>query len=156
MLVNSQGARQIGTDEVIDLTEGWSPRDPYPLRLDKLSLESLSKVSFLFGGVGDGMSFPDRIYLHSSDMFLLGRHVLGTLSGLHVAYKKLPKAKRSRFHAHLTLLDIHDATIARDLTVLMLLHWLNNTTDVIERAEIRATLMYTFCGVAMPGYCYDR
>ena len=65
-------------------------------------------------------------------------------------------AKQSQFHAHLTLLDFHDATIARDLCVLMLLHWLNNTTDTIEQAEIKATLMYTFCGVAMPDYCYDR
>ena len=45
---------QIGTDDIIDLTEGWSPRDRFPLDFDKLSPNTLSQVSFLFGGVGDG------------------------------------------------------------------------------------------------------
>ena len=45
---------QIGTDDIIDLTEGWSPRDRFPLDFDKLSPNTLSRVSFLFGGVGDG------------------------------------------------------------------------------------------------------
>ncbi|KAI0719792.1 hypothetical protein C8T65DRAFT_725210 [Cerioporus squamosus] len=64
--------------------------------------------------------------------------------------------KRSRFHAHLTLLDIHDATIARDLCLLMLLHELNKTKDSIDKAELNATLMYMFCGMAMPSYCHER
>ncbi len=85
-----------------------------------------------------------------------GRHVLGTLSGLHLAYKKLAKKKQKRFHAHLTLLDIHDATIARDLSLLMLLHDLNRTKDPMSRVEINATLMYMFTGMAMPSYCHER
>ncbi|KAI0366582.1 hypothetical protein BV20DRAFT_971762 [Pilatotrama ljubarskyi] len=128
----------IGTDEIIDLTEGWGPTEPYPLKLDELPTELLASVSFFFGGVGDG------------------RHALGTIAGVYHAYKKLPKAKQDKFHAHLTLLDIHDATIARDLCVLMLLHQLSEATDSVERAELKATLTYTFCGVAMPDYCADR
>ncbi|TFK84369.1 hypothetical protein K466DRAFT_527474 [Polyporus arcularius HHB13444] len=128
----------IGTDDIIDLTQGWGPHDPHPLDLDKLPPEMLSELSFLFGGVGDG------------------RHVLGTLSGLHLAYKKLTKKKQKRFHAHLTLLDIHDATIARDLCLLMLLHDLNRTKDPMSRVEINATLMYMYTGMAMPSYCHER
>ena len=66
------------------------------------------------------------------------------------------KNKQSKLRVHMTLLDIHDATIARDLCILMLLHQLNSEPDAIGKAEIKATLMYTFCGVVMPAYCYDR
>ncbi|PIL28785.1 hypothetical protein GSI_08829 [Ganoderma sinense ZZ0214-1] len=128
----------MGQDEIIDLTRGWGPRDKYPLDLLKLPESQLSEVAFLFGGVGDG------------------RHVLGTLSGLYEAYKKLPAAKKSKFKAHLTLLDIHDGTMARDLCVLTLLDQLSDASDPIVKAEIQATLMYMFCGAVMPSYCYDR
>ena len=56
----------------------------------------------------------------------------------------------------MTLLDIHDATMARNLCVLMLLHHLNLEADAIARAEIKTTLMYMSCGVAMPRYCHER
>lgn len=44
----------MGTDEVIDLTQGWGPGNRYPFRLDKLPLEFLPNIAFMFGGVGDG------------------------------------------------------------------------------------------------------
>ncbi|KAI0357702.1 hypothetical protein OH77DRAFT_1421794 [Trametes cingulata] len=129
----------IGHDPLIDLTVGWgSSEGDDPLQIDKMPHEKLSKVSFLFGGVGDG------------------RHALATLQGLHQAYKKLPAEKQSAFRTHLTLLDIHPYAIARDLCMLMLLHQLNETTDSVTRAEIKATLMYSFCGAVMPNYCYER
>ncbi|KAI0649800.1 hypothetical protein C8Q79DRAFT_923284 [Trametes meyenii] len=129
----------IGHDAVIDLTVGWGEdRGNDPLNINKFSLEKLSQISFLYGGVGDG------------------RHALGTVAGLYQAYKKLPGSKQSAFHAHLTLLDIHPTAITRDLCMLMLLHELNSATDALARTEIKATLMYCFCGAAMPGYCYDR
>ncbi|KAI0357689.1 hypothetical protein OH77DRAFT_1502792 [Trametes cingulata] len=129
----------IGNDPIIDLLDGWGSRtDPDPLDLNKLPKNCLSEVAFLFGGVGDG------------------RHAFGTLSGLHDAYKALPKAKRVLLHAHLTMLDIHDATIARDLCMLILLDQLITTTDAATRIEIKATLMYMFLAAVMPSYCYDR
>ncbi|KAI0649816.1 hypothetical protein C8Q79DRAFT_997836 [Trametes meyenii] len=128
----------IGTDDIIDLTEGWGPRERYPLNVEKLPVNLLGNVSFMFGGVGDG------------------RHALGTIVGLFEAYKRLPKAKRTKLHTHLTLLDIHDGTIARDLCILLLLDELNNAVSETARLEIKATLMYTFCGAVMPSYCYKR
>ncbi|EIW52006.1 uncharacterized protein TRAVEDRAFT_53988 [Trametes versicolor FP-101664 SS1] len=120
----------IGHDVVIDLTAGWgSDSGNDPLKIDMLPSEKLPHVSFLFGGVGDG---------------------------LYQAYKKLSAKKRSIFHTHLTLLDIHPTAIARDLCMLTLLHELSITTEPIIRAEIKATLMYSFCAAVMPGYCYDR
>ncbi|KAI0672184.1 hypothetical protein C8Q78DRAFT_971990 [Trametes maxima] len=129
----------IGHDPIIDLTAGWGEDSgKNPLNIDRLSSEKLSRISFLYGGVGDG------------------RHALGTVAGLYQAYKKLPGSKKSVFRAHLTLLDIHPTAITRDLCMLMLLHELKNATDPLARAEIKATLMYCFCGAVMPGYCYDR
>ncbi|KAI0672209.1 hypothetical protein C8Q78DRAFT_1188078 [Trametes maxima] len=129
----------IGMDQIIDLTQGWEPQlDPYPLQLDKIPVKKLSTLSFLFGGVGDG------------------RHAFGTLVGLQQAYKKLQNERRSAFHAYLNLLDIHPATIARNLCMLMLMHQLCSESDPVVRVELKATLMYAFLGAVMPGYCYDR
>ena len=84
------------------------------------------------------------------------RHVFGTIVGLNQAYNHLRDASKNHFHAHLTMLDIHDAPIARDLCLLMLLHDLSLESDVTSRAEIKATLLYMYCGAVMPSYCYDR
>ncbi|KAH9916972.1 uncharacterized protein BXZ73DRAFT_80940 [Epithele typhae] len=133
------GFYPIGHDALIDLVDGWGPFAPQsPFKLDQLSLGQLSEIAFLFGGVGDG------------------RHVLSTLCGLHVAYRELDKKKRKKFHAHFTLLDIHGGMLARDISILLLIDQLTRSMSATARAEINATLMYTFCGVVMPSYCYDR
>ena len=82
--------------------------------------------------------------------------MLGTLCGLRKALQNLSPGRKLQFRVHATLLDIHEAIIARDLCMLMLLHDLNNTIDGLERTEIHATLMYTFAGAVMPAYCYNR
>ncbi|KAI0719798.1 hypothetical protein C8T65DRAFT_802334 [Cerioporus squamosus] len=128
----------IGSDDLIDLTVGWGSSKDCPVNFQKLSIEQLGQVAFLFGGVGDA------------------RHVMSTLCGLSSTYSKLPEAKRGVFRAHLTLLDIHAATLARDLCIFLLLDQLNHTSDATAKTEIKATLMYIFCGAVMPPYCYDR
>ncbi len=40
--------------------------------------------------------------------------------------------------------------------MLTLLHELSTTSEPLVRAEIKATLMYSFCAAVMPAYCYDR
>ena len=82
--------------------------------------------------------------------------MLGTLCGLYLAYNKLSDAKQGRLKAHMTMLDIHEAALARDLCILLLLHQLNSTDDASSRTEILATLTYSFCGVVMPPYCDER
>jgi len=85
------------------------------------------------------------------------RHVYGTLIGTHQAFLMLNKVKRAQFHVHMTLLDIHPSALARDLCVMMLLHSLIDTSkSVMERIEIKATIFYTYFGVVLPGYCYER
>ncbi|KAI0357701.1 hypothetical protein OH77DRAFT_1475432 [Trametes cingulata] len=128
----------IGHDDIVDLTMEWgTDQSGEPLDIGKTPAEKLSRLSFLFGGVGDG------------------RHALGTVQGLYDAYKKLSAPNQSAFRAHLTLLDIHPTAIARDLCMLMLLDELIRTTDTFTCLEIKATFMYTFCAAAMPSYCYD-
>ncbi|KAH9916974.1 uncharacterized protein BXZ73DRAFT_105668 [Epithele typhae] len=134
----TQELYDFGHDHVYDLMQGWGADrigPPRPLNIDYLKED---RLAFLYGGVGDG------------------RHVYGTLSGLHATYRSISKARQAKFRAHLTLLDIHEVPLARNLSVLMLLLQLNDTSDKTERAEINATLMYTFAGVIMPPYCHDR
>ncbi|KAI9060048.1 hypothetical protein FKP32DRAFT_1679333 [Trametes sanguinea] len=129
----------IGHDPVIDLTVGFGSdtmRGDGSLNISKLPLERLSQFAFLFGGVG--------------------RHAFGTLAGLFKEYKQLSANRKAAFHAHLTLLDIHPTAIARDLCMLVLLNDFNTAAKSLVRTEIKATLMYMFCGLAMPAYCYDR
>lgn len=90
-----------------------------------------------------------------SDGFL-GRHAFGTISGIFDAYKQLPRARRAAFRTHLTMLDIHDATIARDLCMLILLEDLAHADEPHVRDEIKVTLMYMFLVPIMPNYCYTR
>ena len=55
--------RQIGTDEMISLVDGWGPDDPnVPLHLDEWSPSQLDHpIGLLLGGVGDGKFFPSSL-----------------------------------------------------------------------------------------------
>lgn len=65
--------------------------------------------------------------------------------------------RKKEMRAHITLLDVHFATIARDLIFFMLIDSLvEGEMDEVIRLEIRATLMYVSVGWAMPDYCYTR
>lgn len=89
--------------------------------------------------------------------YLAARHVYGTLIGAHQAFLKLNHSKRSQFHVHMTLLDIHPSALARDLCVLMLLHMLADASrSAVDVIEIKATIFYVYLGVVLPGYCYER
>ncbi|KAI0719797.1 hypothetical protein C8T65DRAFT_826784 [Cerioporus squamosus] len=113
----------LGHDDLKDLTAGWGEQFPQPLDLSKFFVEEMHDIAFLYGGVGDA------------------RHVMASLCGLQKAYSVLPSQKKAAFRAHLTLLDIHEVTIARNLCIFLLIDELNRTNDTTERTEIKATLM---------------
>lgn len=46
---------QISHDNIFSILDGYGSHSRNPLDLNKLPLERLSSLSFLFGGVGDGM-----------------------------------------------------------------------------------------------------
>ena len=88
--------------------------------------------------------------------FTLACHVFGSIIGLHQEYLKLTKAKRDSFKVHITLLDIHPTTLARDLCIFALLEQLLDTPNSKEKeAEIKATIFYAYLGVIMPSYCHQ-
>ncbi|OCH87485.1 hypothetical protein OBBRIDRAFT_837319 [Obba rivulosa] len=130
----------IGMDKIIDMFEGWGPQDKYPIDIDNLPVDRLSQFAFMFGGVGDA------------------RHVFGTIAGSCEAFFLLSEAKRPKLRVHMTLLDIHPATLARDLIMFRLLSYLVSDSDLskLDLWEIHATLMYTYGGVVMPAYCFAR
>lgn len=89
----------------------------------------------------------------------LARHAFGTIIGAHRAFKTLGKHRRSALQIHLTLLDLHPNILARDLCIMMLLHALMNQVEdapPTERLEIKTTIFYTYIGVVLPGYCFER
>ncbi|KAJ6617025.1 hypothetical protein B0H10DRAFT_1914787 [Mycena sp. CBHHK59/15] len=130
----------IGQDPVMSLVDDWGPEHKAPLKLRSMSDKDLSQISLLLGGVGDA------------------RHVYGTLVGLHRAHQKLGQSQRQALRVHITLLDIHPAALTRDICMLLLLEQLMHTPaeSSVTRAEILSALFYTFAGVVMPGYCFDR
>ncbi|KIJ64313.1 hypothetical protein HYDPIDRAFT_112299 [Hydnomerulius pinastri MD-312] len=128
-----------GMDSLMSLVDDWGPKHPDPIKFNTLTNEQLQQLSFMFAGVGDG------------------RHVFSTFVGLGRALKRLAIPKRKHLKVHMTLLDIHSGTIARDLLMLMLLNELiEGQPSEIERAEIMCTLMYVFIGWIMPSYCATR
>jgi len=91
-------------------------------------------------------------------ILLSGRHLLGSLIGLKLAHRSLSKHQKTVVRFHLTALDIHPTTIARDLILLLLLNELvdGQTVAPETKAEIIATYMYAFVGVMTPDYCHKR
>ncbi|SJL14510.1 uncharacterized protein ARMOST_17971 [Armillaria ostoyae] len=132
---------KIGHDIPMSIIDNWGAlhTQDVPLSLKQLSLSKISKLSFLFAGVGDA------------------RHVFGSLIGLGRAFSELGKNKRKQFKAHLTLLDIHPSVLARDLCFLILLaNLVSGKYDEKEQVEIKATLFYSYVGIVMPNYCHKR
>lgn len=147
----------------MSLFDGWGPddQDQLPLDMKSLSQDELSEVSFLFGGVGDGScSFSIYISIATTLIMIvstLARHTFGTIIGANRALKKLEKHRRSSFKVHMTLLDLHPNALARDLCIIMLLDSLmDQNTSQTERLEIKATLFYTYVGIVLPEYCFQR
>ncbi|TCD63140.1 hypothetical protein EIP91_005899 [Steccherinum ochraceum] len=127
----------IGHDDPMSIVDDWGPGpdEKDSMNLNKLSTEQLSRLAFLFGGVGDGRFF-----------------------GLNRAHAKLETSQQSQFRVHLTLLDIQPTALARDLCLFLLIDELVEDHGHSEetRLEIMATIFYAYFGVVMPSYCHQR
>lgn len=94
------------------------------------------KVSFFFGGVGDG------------------RHFFQTMSVL-AELEKENKIPHRRYH--FTLNDIQKAALSRDLLVCMLVDDLSKLDPSSDEASmILNTIFYIFTSTMMPKYAYDH
>ncbi|KAK0230370.1 hypothetical protein IW262DRAFT_397327 [Armillaria fumosa] len=134
----------VGHDDVMSIITDWGLENKrHPFDLLKVSVERLSRLSFIWGGGGDG------------------RHILGSIIGLSQTFLELTSKKREASKFHFTLLDIHPTTIARNLCLFLMINELimmplRKHTDGAEEAEIKATIFYVWMGVVLPPYCNVR
>ena len=58
---------QMRMDKIIDLVDGCGPMYTHPLHINRMSSERLSKISLMFGGIGDGLYphifFQKRVFM---------------------------------------------------------------------------------------------
>ncbi|KAJ6451125.1 hypothetical protein C8R47DRAFT_1170433 [Mycena vitilis] len=106
--------------------------------LANLPINRLPELAFLFGGVGDA------------------RHVFGTLIDLHETSRRMNQNRRSALRVHITLLDIKEHALARDLVVIVLLSKIMTCTDPTAILELQATVFYVYTAMVMPDYCHKR
>ncbi|KAK0243185.1 hypothetical protein EDD85DRAFT_814167 [Armillaria nabsnona] len=134
----------IGHDDVMSIITDWGlENEKNSFDLLKVSVERLERLSFIWGGGGDG------------------RHILGSIIGLSQAFLELTSKKRKASKFHFTLLDIHPTTIARNLCLFLMINELivmrlRKHIDDAEEAEIKATIFYVWMGVVLPPYCHVR
>ncbi|KAF9040856.1 hypothetical protein BJ165DRAFT_1613427 [Panaeolus papilionaceus] len=110
------------------------------LRIDErtLILEGWEKISFLFGGSGDG------------------RHIFATLINWGSMWKRLSSRHILAFRfpdLHLTLLDIHPATLSRVMLIFALIRKSMTPLSATAKIELETTAFYLWSTILMPDYC---
>ncbi|KAJ7082632.1 hypothetical protein B0H15DRAFT_852172 [Mycena belliarum] len=108
------------------------------IELPRLPNQRLASLAFFYGGVGDA------------------RHAFGTLIGLHEASHEMTPAQRDAFRVHITLLDIKEHALARDLVVMFLLSKIMACTDTLQKLELQVTVFYLYTALIIPAYCHER
>ncbi|KDR74060.1 hypothetical protein GALMADRAFT_269552 [Galerina marginata CBS 339.88] len=130
---------RFGHDQIQSFMNGinGSAMDPYAL--DSPQHSHQKSWSFLFGGSGDA------------------RHVFATVIHLADMANEFGLDERlDLLTVHMTLMDIHPATLARVIVILAILHQILQTrlsNDKIKRVELHATLFYLYTSMLMPEYC---
>ena len=114
--------------------------------------------SFLFGGSGDGKPRLDTIHVFYS-IISPARHVFGTLVHLNDMADELGTLRPTNaFKVHLTLIDIHPASLARVIVVMSLIRQILHTRlskDKTRAQELYTTLFYVYNAYLMPDYCHQ-
>ncbi|KAH9476906.1 hypothetical protein JR316_0010822 [Psilocybe cubensis] len=130
---------RIGHDAVRSLMNGLNGSSDDPYCLDTAKYAHQRRWTFLFGGSGDG------------------RHVFGTMIHLGDMAKKLRrKNETDRLSVHMTLVDIHPATLARVIVIFALLDKIlvaRTKNDQTSVDELHSTLLYLYISIIMPDYC---
>ncbi|KDR74056.1 hypothetical protein GALMADRAFT_250787 [Galerina marginata CBS 339.88] len=126
-----------GHDNIHSLLDGIREvDDTLSMKLDLHDeRERQTSLSFLFGGSGDA------------------RHAFGTLLDIGCKLRKDVLDGRDTPDVHLTLVDIHPATLARTLVIFELLHRITGVED--KRLKLETTLFYLYMCLAVPDYCNE-
>ncbi|KAJ7183825.1 hypothetical protein C8R46DRAFT_1308885 [Mycena filopes] len=136
----------VSHDDILSILENCSitDRPNMPGRdsidLAGLPVKQLSSLAFLYGGIGDA------------------RHVFGTLIDLHqrVRLERLNQKQQNALKVHITLLDIKEHSLARDLLVLFFLSKISNCSDATEKLELQTAILYLYAAPFIPEYCRQR
>ncbi|KAJ3509541.1 hypothetical protein NLJ89_g5174 [Agrocybe chaxingu] len=127
-------------DDVCSFAEGLDMnRHSQTLDLKAMMENGDKEFSFLFGGSSDA------------------RHVFGTLIRLANWKDKLTRQGNPDFSVHLTVVDIHPASIARNLIMFTLLDEISRNRpkkDSARVVELYATLFYLSTSIILPDYCH--
>ena len=93
------------------------------------------------------------IYLTKTFTTIPARHVFGTL--IDFVDKFHTENANDIPRLHLTLLEIHPATVARTLVIFKLIELISLAENPMEELELETTLFYLYVSLAIPGYCED-
>jgi len=98
------------------------------------------------------VTFPS---FYSTNLYttLTARHVFGTL--VDFVAKFCTENASDIPQLHLTLVEIHPATLARTLLIFELIERISLAVNPMKELELETTLFYLYVSLAMPGYCED-
>ncbi|KAG2023880.1 hypothetical protein CC2G_001486 [Coprinopsis cinerea AmutBmut pab1-1] len=119
-----------GHDAVRSLLDGLEHDPSTEMKQSDLDPSEKKRLAFLFGGSGDA------------------RHVFGTV--LHAANS----GWNNKWH--MTLIEIHPATVARNVLVFELFSEIQGARTEEEKDELFASLVYLYTSMAIPDYCVQR
>jgi hypothetical protein len=93
--------------------------------------------------------------LYSTNLFttIPARHVFGTLIDFVAKFCTENASDIERLH--LTLVEIHPATLARTLLIFELIERISLAENPMNELELETTLFYLYVSLAMPDYCED-
>ena len=84
---------------------------------------------------------------------LSARHVFATLIDFAAKFGTENASDIPRLH--LTLVEIHPATLARTLLIFELIERISLAENPVKELELETTLFYLYVSLAMPRYCED-
>ena len=99
------------------------------------------------------VTFPSFFFFTKLYTTLPARHVFGTLIDFVAKFCTENASDIPRLH--LTLVEIHPATLARTLLIFKLIERISLAENPVKELELETTLSYLYVSLAIPGYCED-
>ncbi|KAF6758074.1 hypothetical protein DFP72DRAFT_889855 [Ephemerocybe angulata] len=128
---------KFGNDPVRSMFDGVNKTKELTIDVHALRRDKLLDLAFLFGGSGDA------------------RHAFGTIFHLSDICSRLKRHEKTPT-MHLTLVDIHPATLARVMLVFALIRKLLRIPRSDERRlDYETTIFYMYTTILMPDYCHS-
>lgn len=121
-----------------------------------MNLTKKRKNVFLFSSADlEMVSYIPIFFFFFTKLYttLPARHVFGTLIDFVAKFCTENASDIPRLH--LTLVEIHPATLARTLLIFKLIERISLAENPVKELELETTLSYLYVSLAIPGYCED-